>query len=346
MKHIFAASLVFLVMSATSLWAQYESPGLGPDVNFRSMYKAERPWKLWLRASIGHDDNVQEIGQATFFRGDTGSAFVGLTAEGSAWVKADAFLAGVALRFDQLYYLADQQDPAPAGFFSTDANDFDFTIINPALFVAYRIDKAPVPLTLRAGYDFRYEDAETEGGKFHTVSTGIGADLTSAWTADLTYAHGWDDHGVIYAFGHNLNDRDGQRDSLTLSTGYTFNERRTRLILLYGFLRNDTDGQNFSYEGNRISVRLESVLVGPLFGALQFGYERRDYHNGFTTFNPLIPAPGRTDMDLYVFGAQLLWKLNQHWAVDAFYNFTSYQTNVALFDSNRHVIGMGIRYDF
>ena len=46
----------------------YESPGIGPDIN---LSPGARPWKLWARAFVGYDDNVQEIGRATFFRGDS-----------------------------------------------------------------------------------------------------------------------------------------------------------------------------------------------------------------------------------------------------------------------------------
>ncbi len=346
MKKFFILWAVVLIVSAQTALAQYESPGLGPDINLIPAAENARPWKLWVRAFIGNDDNVQEIGRASTFVGDTSSGFTGLTVEGSYRLVDDTdWVVGAALRFDQLLYFDGPQDPAPAGFYATDANDFNFTIINPAVFVGRRFELGPVPVTARVVYDFRSEQAETEGGWFQTLAGGLGAQLTDDWSLDLLYAHGWDDHGVTYAFNHVNNDRDGQRDSLTLSTSYRFNQKRSLLTLAYAVMRNDSDGMNFLYEGQSINLRLQSVLFGPFAGAVQLGYANRDYA-GFATPNPMIPPPGRTSMDLYTAGLQLLCKLGPQWTADMFYNYTSYQSNLPLFDSNRSIWGMGLRYDF
>ncbi|MEQ1750302.1 MAG: hypothetical protein ABL974_12820 [Prosthecobacter sp.] len=334
------------MVSSHSARAQYESPGLGPDIYLRPAAENARPWKLWLRAFIGNDDNVQEIGRASTFVGDSSSGFIGLTVEGSYKLVDDSdWVVGAALRFDQLIYLDGPQDASPPGFYATDADDFNYTIIDPAVFVARRFDVGPVPVTARVVYNHRYETAETEGGTFQTLAGGLGAKLTEAWNVDLLYAHGWDDHGVIYAFNHVNNDRDGQRDSVTLSTSYLFNQKRTLLTLAYAVMRNDSDGMNFLYEGQSINLRLLTVLSGPFAAAVQLGYANRDYA-GFATPNPMIPPPGRTEMDLYTAGLQLLCKLGPQWTADVFYNYTSYQSNLPLFDSNRSIWGMGLRYDF
>lgn len=346
MKASFVFLLAGFLAAAGQVAAQYESPGLGPDIRLSPMAGAERPWKLYVRTFAGHDDNVQQIGNATFFSGENGSDFLGLTVEGSAWRVLDAWIAGVALRFDQLIYLEGKQSTPPAGTFATDANDFNFTLWNPAVFVGYQFKNAPLPLLAKVVYDYRSEAAETEGGWFQTLAAGLEAQLARSLTADLTYAHGWDDHAVTYMFQHNLNDRDAQRDSVNLKLAYLFNRDRTRLSLGYGVLKNDSDGPNFAYEGQSVNLRLESVLTGPIFGAVELGYGRRDYINGFRSLNPLIPPPGRTSMDLYSLGLQLLWKVSRRVTVDTFWNYTSYETDLALFDSERHILGAGIRFDF
>jgi hypothetical protein len=346
MKAFFVFLLIGLLTAAGELRAQYESPGLGPDISLRSMAAAERPWKLWARAFAGHDDNVAQIGEATTFSGERGSDFIGMTVEGSAWVVKEAWIAGVALRFDQMIYTEEKQSAAPPGRYATDANDFNFTVWNPAVFIGYQFKSAPLPLLAKVVYDYRSEAAETEGGWFQTLAAGVEAQLAPGWTAELIYAHGWDDHGVTYAFSPGLNDRDGQRDGVTLRTAYLFNQKRSRVSLGYGVLKNDSDGPNFAYEGQSVNLRLESMLVGPLFGAVEFGYGRRDYINGFSSLSPLIPPPGRTKMDLYSFGLQLLWKLSHQWSVDTFWNYTSYEADSSVFDSDRNIVGAGIRFDF
>lgn len=348
MKRSLFPCLIILLGSALTASAQssYESPGLGPDIQFTVPSKDARPWRLWMRAFIGYDDNVQDIGNASFFSGDTSSGFLGVTIEGSYQVlNTETWIAGLALRFDQLYYLDSAQDAPPAPFYATDANDFNVTIWNPAIFLGYRFQNAPFPIVAKVVYDYRNEASETEGGEFYTLAAGVGMQPMDNVTVDVTYKHGWDDHGVIYAFAPLLNDRDGERDMVDISAAYTFNQKRSRLILAYAYMRNDSDGPNFAYDGNGVTLRLESLLVGSLFGAIQGGYSHRNY-GGFISGNPFIPAPGRTEMDIYTVGLQLLLKISRNVSVDAFYNIASYRSDSPVFDSDRHIVGMGIRYDF
>lgn len=324
----------------------YESPGIGPDIN---LSPGARPWKLWTRAFVGYDDNVQEIGRATFFRGDSASGFTGVTVVGTyQLLDVNDWMAGVALRFDQLLYFDDAQSPAPAGTFTIDARDYNYTIFNPAVYVARRLNAgSAVPLTARVVYDYRSESAQVLGGQYQTLSVGLGAQLSEAWSADILYAHGWDDYHVLYPpFLPSQNmERDGQRDSLTLSLSYLFNQKRTRATLAYSLLRNDSDGQNWAYTGQAVSLQVKTLLSGPFALSVQLGYANRDYI-AFIAPSPLTPPPGRTDLDIYSAGVQLLYKIGPQWTADVFYNYSSIQSNIALFDSNRSIFGMGLRYDF
>ncbi len=90
---------------------------------------------------------------------------------------------------------------------------------------------------------------------------------------------------------------------------------------------------------------MKTLLTGPLAAVAQLGYTKNNYV-GFTSPFVLTPAPGRTDMDIYTAGLQILCKLGPQWTADVFYNYTSMQTNQAVFDANRSMFGMGLRYDF
>lgn len=343
-KHILFSLILLVAPSQTAL--AFENPGLGPDIN---LTPGDRPWKLWARAFIGYDDNVQEIGRATFFRGDSASGFTGVTVEGSyQLLNENDWMAGVALRFDQMLYFDDAQSQAPAGFMTIDARDYNYTIVNPAVYVARRLNpQGPVPMTARVVYDYRSESAQVLGGVYQTLTVGLGAQLSEAWSADMAYAHGWDDFHVLYPpFLPPQNmERDGERDSLTFSVSYLFNQKRTRATLAYALMRNDSDGQNWAYDGQSINFQVKTLLTPQLALAVQLGYADRDYL-GFAAPSPLTPPPGRTDLDIYTTGVQLLYKISPHWTADVFYNYSSIQSNLALFDSNRSIFGMGLRYDF
>ena len=59
-----------------------------------------------------------------------------------------------------------------------------------------------------------------------------------------------------------------------------------------------------------------------------------------------VPPPGRTEMDLYTLAMELIYAYNEWWTLDAFYRYTSYQSDSSFFDSSRTIVGIGLRRDF
>lgn len=329
--------LAFALTSAA--FGQFESQGVGPDVN---LAPAQRPWTLWTRAYAAYDSNVQQVGDS-FFRGNNSSSVAGFTLAGSYRLyDQNDWVVGASIRFDQLVYF-DQSTVAPAAGGTTfDASDFNYTMINPAIYVARKMNTGgAMPMTARVVYDFRGETAQALGGNYHTVGTGLAVDLTEAWSADLFYSHGWDDYQIRYADNTGDLNRDSQRDSLTLSTNYLFNQKRSRIGLAYSVMKNDADGQAWAFEGQAVNLFLKTKIAGPVAALLQVGYAHRDY-NGYTS--PTFP--GRTETDVYSAGLQLVYKITNNWSADVFYNYSRFKSDTSPFNANRSTVGLGVRYDF
>ena len=257
----------------TFLQADYEAPGPGPDLNAASD-REERPWTFALRTYVGYTDNVQILSDDNpFFSGSMESAYLGFTAEGSYRFWEEGNLdAGVAMRVDQTLHLKGANGSSDDGKWTDEPNNFDLTVVEPALYLNYRCEEGAVPVYGRLAYSFRWEDSRDTGIGLTTHNLGflVGAEPCSDLHVELAYQHGWDDFDV--SFTNPFSDRDAQRDRVSLSLIHPGSERVPRMILRYSYLNNDADGRNFEYDGSEVMFRVEAEeRCGQVGGVAGYG---------------------------------------------------------------------------
>jgi len=124
---------------------------------------------------------------------------------------------------------------------------------------------------------------------------------------------------------------------------YFFHRRRRSLTLGYQWSNNNTRGDNFASDAHKVSARLESHLVGPLWFALSGSYADQDF-GGFTT--GWIDPPGRTRQHVRRCGVELLWVMTRHVTADFFCEHTRYDANQSRFEAENTNVGMGLTYRF
>ncbi|MAE61299.1 MAG: hypothetical protein CMJ49_08085 [Planctomycetaceae bacterium] len=158
----------------------------------------------------------------------------------------------------------------------------------------------------------------------------------------IDYTHGWDDFAVSFP-APGLNERDAERHSITVGGKFWWDRRKRNVSVSYTYRENNAEGVNFDYESHGVNARLESHLLGPIWGAVDIGYQENDYRGFISTF---IPPPGRNEMEIFNVGAQLIWVINRQWSVDVFYQFIENTSNQPQFESDSHNVGGGITFKF
>ncbi|MEM1084319.1 MAG: hypothetical protein AAGI48_09360 [Verrucomicrobiota bacterium] len=320
--------LIVFVSFISAALADYEVPGSGPRA--LQLQEDDRSWDLFVRVFTGYDDNPMLIPDQTFFIGDKSSGLIGITAEGSyRRPLGQNFEGGFAMRLDQTFY------------FDENANDFDLTVINPALFLNYRCDGS-MPIYAQVRYDFRYEEASLEGiGMIgNGVAAMIGLEVHPCVSLELGYSHSWEDYDV--AFYGISDDRDGDRGVLTLRSLIDITDT-VRAVGYVSYTDNSADGISWDYDGYEIGAYLEGHIAGPFFGRIGGSFGDRDY-KGFRS--PFVPAPGRTEADVIKFDAHLYWVLGPRLTADVYYEYLKIDTNSPIFDSDRNHTGVGLTYRF
>ncbi len=318
--------------------ADFEGPAQGPqevDVPVQA-----RPWDLTIRLFAGRDSNVPLAPDQTFINGDRGSMFGGGTIKGTyRLVHSQDWSLGVMASADYLHF----EKGKGAG--QTDSPDeYQLSVFNPGIFVRRKLKLGAFPASLGLSYDYRRERSPIPAGGLDSATLKLdgGIALTHRFrlAANATYGH--DDFSVAFP-DMSLNSRDAKRTAYGLSASYRFPWRQTTVKLNYARAENNAEGRNFDYDGHKYSGRVETRVTGPLWLGLEMGKDSRDY-KGFQS--GFIPAPGRTEQDIYQFNGQLLWQLSYHWIVDLFYEESRYRANQPQFEAERRKFGLGATYRF
>jgi hypothetical protein len=322
--------------------ADFESPAGG---SYISAYPAQaRPWDLSIRASLGHNDNVQLVPDATTFPTGPGARFdASYTAlqlnGGYRFVNTATHTLGFAMSAEGLWYENTNQTPV------WEMSDYNISTANPALYGTWRFLALGRPASLTASYDFRWEEGQNVhaiGLHGHTLKLDGGVFVQPNVRLSATYSLSDNDYGVTFPTP-SLNSRDAIRNAIDLGMRVWFDNGLRNVSLGLFYVDNDAEGSNFAYDGGGLRGRFETQLVGPVWLALDMRYASNDYA-GFTS--AFIPAPGRRYQDILATGARLLWPINRAWAADVFYTREGYDSNQPEFESDVHVYGAGMTYRF
>lgn len=318
---LITAGLVFGLSSG--LRADFEAPGPGPDLDVMTG-DSDRAWNFWVRTFVGYNDNVQLVPDAGVIPADQESGYFGLSAQGSYdFFSQGNFSAGAALRLDQTYHF-DSSGGATA------ANNFDLTVVEPALYLNYRNDD----WFARVTYSYRWEDADTTaiGLSSHNLGVKVGTELNDCLHAEFAWTHGWDDYDTP---GVGVAERNGERDRISFSLIRPADSYAPRMILRYSYLNNDADGSNFRYDGHELMFRVEMPLTEKIAVAAQVSYAELDYSTGV-----------RSEQDVLGAQLQVVYQIDDNWSADFYYSYLDLDSDATFFRGARNNVGMGLRYNF
>lgn len=350
----YSALACVVAMAATGAWAQSESTAPPPTVNASPQ---GRPWDLSIRAFFGYDSNFAYVADDSYFIGDDDAYFVGTQVNGEyRFLQRKELTAGVVGRLEAKFYPDKQRIAAP--FTATgDPDDYNLINLGTGLYGQYRFMVRSMPATATLRYDYRQEngkDLPALGLDSHRITTDLSIMPRPDVTVALLYAHEWTDFDVTFdnpptSLPDPVGDRDADVDRVKLSGKWRFHPVRT-IEVYYQYINNDAVGSNWAYDAHGIGLRLESHLIGPLFGAFQFDYLDRDYGPPFVAGFPFASgapaAAGRTEQDDYHYTGQLLLVVNEHVSLDFFTTFSEYDGGISDFQVERFTVGFGITYKF
>lgn len=337
----FLAAAILPGLSAPVL-AGFESPASAPVPGKAS---ASRPWDLTVRASLGNNDNVNLVPDATTHPAGTGTSadYFALQAEGSyRFYQSGNVTAGAALSVSSLWYESKLESPA-----TWNISDYSFYALNPAVYLTYKLNVAGMPASVTGTYDYYREDGHNDNlHALGTTSHNVRVSGTLFPKSDLqvtaSVRRGWDDFEVVFP-NPALDSRDADRIAVDLGMRTWFANGLHNLSLGVGYMENDAKGSNFDYDGYNLRARFESGFLKPVWLAVELKTGDRDY-GGFNA--AFIPAPGRTSQDVTTAEFQVLWPIDTHWRVDGFYRHENYASNQPQFEADVDVLGAGVTYRF
>ena len=336
---LLAIGCMVLTVNATAQ-AGFEDVAEGPFQAPISFY--ERAWDASVRIFGGQDDNVQLAPETTFFQEDQESSYYGFSVDAVVYKGLPGgFTAGLAVAFDQVYYT---EDDRPLGSWSDPADEYDLTVLHPAVRLERRLELGGRTAIVALGYDTRREWLEVHAGglESHTGTLDAAVEVWPELWLSLRYTYGSDDFEVEFP-DPELNDRDAVRQAVRLGARYGWPGRPCALTVAYTYLDNDAEGKNFQYQADIFSGRFDTNLYGPLWLRLQATYDRRDYSSNASFW---VATPGRTEQDITEYAAQLLWNINRHWSADLYWFDSRYDSEIEAFEATRTDYGIGLAYHF
>src|SRR3972149_3362541 len=131
-------------------------------------------------------------------------------------------------------------------------------------------------------------------------------------------------------------DRDSDDSGLGISWFYLIAGGKGFINTRYDFIREDTDGSNWRYKGNKIGIGLLYPVIERLkFNAGGEGYFQ-DFENTHTAFSK------KRDDTIYSLYTLLTYSLRNNIDLNAQYVFIRGDSNIALYDYDKSTITIGI----
>ncbi|OGQ12802.1 MAG: hypothetical protein A3G39_07280 [Deltaproteobacteria bacterium RIFCSPLOWO2_12_FULL_43_16] len=135
-------------------------------------------------------------------------------------------------------------------------------------------------------------------------------------------------------------DRDSQDFAASLGWFYFFAGNRGFVNAKYEINREDTDGINWEYTGNKGNLN----IVAPLADNLKLNLSGETYYQQFEYVNTNF-LKKRRDIT-YTGSAMLAYELFKDWEVQLQYTYTRDDSNLAIYDYHKNVTSVGIEARF
>ncbi|MCP5368690.1 MAG: hypothetical protein H6907_20265 [Hyphomicrobiales bacterium] len=300
-----------------------------------------RSWDLSVRASAGHDNNPVLATDVTFYTGHRDSNYYSaqIMGEWRFWQTMD-WTAGVTGNVDVVRY-TENKDPGQVNA----PDEYNLNAIDLGAYLRHHFKVMERPASVGAAYGFTSESWRTHLGSLVTneVTVDVAASPFQNVEVGASVDVAFNNYEVRFP-APMLNDRDSRSTRLGGFLRYWFRPGLTSLTLNAAYTNTDAQGSNFDYEGNSVGARLESQIFGPVWGAIEYSEDWRDYENGFVA--AFIPSPGRTSMDIITVSMRVLWVIGPNLIADLYFTETEYDGNMPQFDTVREQYGIGLTYRF
>ncbi len=279
-----------------------------------------RSMKYTLGYSVHYDDNVllkptQELsGEEISVEADVGHVL---------YFKA-AYNPGSNLRAGYYFYQSLHHD----------LNNFNVQFHSVSLTPYLTTDKGEASLT--AGYDYIFLETYGYLQIFNLLSSYV-YNLDDA--KGLVFSLNAAKKGFLKAPANNDEDRDAVNISAGISWFMRYKDNRAYLSVGYAFDTENTDGVNWDYTGNKVTLNILHPLGDRTSLSLSGRYYNQEYENIHT--RELIK---RSD-DIYAFSPALIYSL-ENVSLRLSYSYTESNSNIAVYDYYKNTYGVGVEYSF
>lgn len=339
-------AMVTLCLASAGVHAEFEEPASAPaDTN--SNAKKDKKFSGYVRTSLGYNDNVQVKPDVSAydFVGDTESLYVALQVHSSyRFDIGDHITVTPTLHAEKIWYLDDAQTVGIAGNTTDDANDYNILSVSPELAARYHFEIANMQASAGLTYYFRFEEAQIHaaGLKSHNITGDLALALDRHWDVGVSYGFGWDEFQVVFPDA-TLNERDGKRSALNATVSFKWDQGKRKVMGNVGYMQNNAEGRNFDYHAWNVGVGFQTHLVAGLWGSARLDYKDADYRG----FMPALPGGySRDDQQNISTTLQLVYVIDKHWSVDAFWQYQHMDGGNRAFESAVNNFGVGLTFSF
>lgn len=339
MRSAYGAVLFTLMLGSTAM-ADLEIP---PRLDMPDVRPKPREWDLLLRGYIGREENIALNPKTS---GDKAvSETFGYAFDGVYRIlNTPEWTLGGELIGEGSAYSGDSGIPGPG----SDANDFSYWSYTPKFFGDFRYTGFGLGQHVAMALIYHYEqgaNADAIGLNSQTVHFVYGIAPIPQYQQlnfDLHFIFGMD---TYQDNGNNpvRTSRNAMRSGVELWVNLDSKTGVRNTLVKVGFLKNDAEGLDYDYQRFYVDLCYEWHVWGPLWIEWEFGSANGTYEN-FSGSGGAVRTRG--DQRETRYGFKLLWVVDNHWALDAWYTHREFQSENENFDATADSYGVGLTYRF
>jgi Flp pilus assembly protein TadD len=286
--------------------------------------KVVKKWDIIPSYSLQYDDNVVQ-------EPDGGISAAKISDEGD---------------FRQVWFLASEyrfiqkEDWQVAGRYTfyqslhATLHDYDLQNHQSTILIAYR-GKIAGTTPYRAQFDYRYNNSILNEHRYLGAHAGT-------LTCDFVFVPNWitqfiyrfQDKKFYFPTPTKAADRDAENNLVGFNEYIFFSGGKRYIKVGYAFDHDNAIGQNWDYDGHRVSAGFFTPLIARIMMNLTFDYWNQDYENTDTFF-----AKKRNDAE-YTYSVSLDRVLTKIFSVNLQYTHVTHDSNIAFYDYNRNIVAL------
>jgi tetratricopeptide (TPR) repeat protein len=300
------------------------------DMEQRTKDYRSGPWRFNVALGFDYDSNV------TLQPGDPGAAQT-ISGRGDVVYSHSAYL---------------EYTPITRGAFSLRTSYAYFQNFHPRLsnfdLLSHTMGLTPVfhfqSSRLSVPFYFNYTDVEAD--KYYTAF-----DLNPMWLTMLNPQWGLEAGGRFARRYYwtpvalPQDDRSGRVGGGSLGLYYFFKRQQGYLQARFTYERDQAGGRNWVNSNYRFLLAALYPVSSRLKVNAFVDIILQPYDNNFFDGNPLADNPRRNDR-IYIFGTQVVYTIHKGLDFNVHYFFTKADSNIPLYQYDRHIVGCQLAYNY